>query len=94
VDLFFARKGFIEIKETISTLLDDNKVATSGPIMVELIQGAKTEKERDALKSRIKGLHWLQITDEHWYKAADLSFNLRRKGITISAKVFELGLVK
>jgi predicted nucleic acid-binding protein len=82
---FFARKDFIKIKEAISSLLDNNRVAIAGPIMVELIQGARTEKEGDALKSRIKGLHWLQIIDEHWHKAADLAFSLRRKGITISA---------
>lgn len=32
------------LKEAISTLLDDKRVAISGPIMVELIQGARTEK--------------------------------------------------
>jgi len=82
---YFARKGFTEIKEIISQLLDDNSVAIAGPITVELIQGTRTDKERDDIKSRIKGLYWLQITDEHWYKAADLSFDLRRRGITTSA---------
>lgn len=82
---FFARKGFAEIKETISTLLDDNRIAIAGPMMVELIQGTRTDKERNNIKGRIKGLHWLQITDDHWHYAADLSFDLRRKGITISA---------
>lgn len=83
--LFFRKKGFFEIKETIATLLDDNMVAIAGPILVELIQGARTEKEKDDLKGKIRGLHWLQITNDHWHRSADLSFNLRRKGITISA---------
>lgn len=82
---FFARKGFIEIKEAISALLDGNRVAIAGPILVELIQGARTDKEKDDLKGVIKGLHWLTITDDHWHEAADLSFNLRRKGVTISS---------
>ncbi len=82
---FFARKGFIEIKDTISILLDNNRVAIAGPIMVELIQGARTDKEKDDIKSKTNGLHWLGITDEHWHKTADLSFNLRRKGVTVSA---------
>jgi hypothetical protein len=81
---FFARKNFIEIKETISSLLDNNRVAIAGPIMVELIQGARTDKEKKDIKNYIKGLHWLQITDEHWQKTAALSFNLRRKGVTVS----------
>ncbi|MBI5181799.1 MAG: PIN domain-containing protein [Nitrospirae bacterium] len=82
---FFARKGFIEIKEAVSTLLDNNSVAIAGPIIVELIQGARTENEKEIIKSKIKGLHWLGITDEHWHKTAELSFSLRRKGVTISA---------
>lgn len=82
---FFARKGFIEIKEAVSTLLDNNSVAIAGPIIVELIQGARTENEKETIKSKIKGLHWLKITDEHWHKTAELSFSLRRKGVAISA---------
>lgn len=82
---FLARKDFPEIKETISHLLDENRAAVAGPIVVELIQGARTEKERDLLKNRLEGLHWLTVTDIHWHEAADLSFGLRRKGITVSA---------
>jgi len=82
---FFARKGFIEIKEVISQLLEDNRAAIAGPIVVELIQGARTDKERDDIKSRIKGLHWFHITDKHWQRAANLAFDLRRRGITTSA---------
>jgi predicted nucleic acid-binding protein len=82
---FFARKGFIEIKEAVSTLLYNNSVAIAGPIIVELIQGARTEKEKEIIKSKFKGLHWLKIIDEHWRKTAELSFSLRRKGVTISA---------
>ncbi len=82
---FFARKGFIEMKEAVSALLDNNSVAIAGPIIVELIQGARTENEKEIIKSKIKGLYWLKITDEHWHKTAEFSFSLRRKGVTISA---------
>ena len=82
---FFARSGFIRIREAVSQLLDENKAAITGPVVVELIQGARTERERDFLRSRLEGLHWLSITDMHWYEAAELSFRLRRKGVTASA---------
>ncbi len=81
---FFARKDFSEIKEIVSHLLDENRAAVAGPVLVELIQGARTEKERDFLKNRIEGLHWLTVTDMHWHEAADLSFGWRRKGVTVS----------
>ena len=82
---FFDRKGFADLKETIATLLDEGIVAIAGPILVELVQGARTIGEKQALERNIRGLHWLRIEDGHWQKAADLSFALRRKGITISA---------
>ncbi len=82
---FFAKRGSPEIKEAVSGLLDRDRVAIAGPILVEIIQGARTDKERNEIRNRIKGLHRLQITDEHWQNAADLSFDLRRRGITSSA---------
>jgi len=82
---FFDRKGFTDLKESIKTLLDEGRVAVAGPILVELLQGARTLREKQSLERNIRGLHWLRIEDGHWQKAADLSFALRRKGITISA---------
>ena len=82
---FFARKNFINFKNSISILLDENRIAIAGLILVELVQGAKTIREKKDIERNIKSLHWLQITDDHWHSAADLSFNLRRKGVTVSA---------
>lgn len=82
---FFARKGFPEIKRAISNLLDEDRVATTGPIFLELIQGTRTHEEREDTTHRLKALHWLKITDEHWHQASGLAFDLRRKGVTVSA---------
>ena len=82
---FFARKGFDDIKKTVAGLLDEDRAAIAGPVLIELVQGARTEKEKEDIQESIKGLHWLTVTDEHWRKAADLAFNMRRKGITTSA---------
>ncbi|MBM4330710.1 MAG: PIN domain nuclease [Deltaproteobacteria bacterium] len=81
---FFARRGYAEIKNTISLLLDEDLVAIAGPIMVELIQGARISEEKEDLKRWIKGLHWLPVSDALWHRAAEMSFSLRRRGITTS----------
>jgi len=81
---FFARRGYEEMKKVISILLDEDRVAIAGPILVELIQGARNVEEKQNINTYAKGLHWLRVTDEHWYKSADLIFQLRRKGITSS----------
>lgn len=82
---FFARKGFPEIKTALSTLLDENRVAVAGPVVIELIQGCRSLREKMDVEDCLQGLRWLQVTDNHWSLAANLAFALRRKGVTVSA---------
>jgi len=82
---FFSRRGHLEIKGAISNLLDEDRVAVAGPILIELIQGARDREEKENIKNYVKGLHWLPVIDEHWHKSAELAFDLRRKGITTTA---------
>ncbi|MCG8606631.1 PIN domain nuclease [bacterium] len=82
---FFARRGFSDIKQSMTTLLQNDLIAITGPIFLELIQGTRSEKERKETESRLQALHWLSIDDAHWDQAAQLAFRLRRKGITVSA---------
>jgi hypothetical protein len=82
---FFSRRGFEEIKKTISTLLDEDRAAVAGPILVELIQGTRTVEEKETIKRLLRGIHWLSVTDDNWQKTAEMAFDLRRKGITSSA---------
>ncbi len=82
---FFARRGYPEIKKALSVLLEEDRATVAGPIVVEMIQGARTEEEKENIIKWIKGIHWLPVTDALWYDAAEMAFALRRKGITTSA---------
>ena len=82
---FFSRRGYEELKKRISILLDEDRVAIAGPILIELIQGTRNEEEKEKVNGYVKGLHWLPVTDDHWRQSADFAFKLRRKGITGSA---------
>ena len=82
---FFSRRGFEDLKKTLSTLLDDDRAAIAGPILVELVQGTRTPEEKETIKTLIRGIHWLSVSDDHWPKAAEMAFDLRRKGVTSSA---------
>ena len=82
---FFSRRGYEEMKEQIFILLDEDKVAIAGPILIELIQGTRNEEEKEKVRGYVKGVHWLPVTDDHWHQSADVAFKLRRKGITTSA---------
>jgi hypothetical protein len=82
---FFSRRGFEDLKKALSSLLDEDRVAIAGPILVELIQGTRTSEEKEKLKALLRGIHWLSVSDDHWRGAAEMAFALRRKGITSSA---------
>jgi len=82
---FFSRRGFDAIKEAVSTLLDEDRAAIAGPILIELIQGTRNTEEKETIKRCFGGIHWLPVTDDHWRQASEMAFDLRRKGVTSSA---------
>lgn len=55
----------------------------TGPVISELLQGAKTEKDFQALKSNIDGVPFIETTLSDWIFAGEVSFKLRKKGRTI-----------
>lgn len=80
----FSRRNFQSIKQAVSYLLDENRAAITGPVITELIQGCRTNKEKQLLEDMMSGIHYLPVKDKHWHKTADLSFDLRRKEITVA----------
>lgn len=82
---FFARRGYPEIKRSFSALLDEDRVATAGPVLVELLQGCRTDAERREIEECLAGVVWLKVDESDWRRAGYLSFSLRRKGVTVSA---------
>jgi len=82
---FFAKSGYPEIKELLKSLLDEDRVATAGPIVLEILQGCRSVKERQRMEELFRALHWLITEEHHWYQAGQTAFALRRQGITVSA---------
>ncbi len=82
--LLALRKDFIpEVKDRIDRLLKHDVVITTGIIKLEIIGGARTQKEFQRLKSRFNALDDIGTDDSIWQKACELGFKLRRKGVTI-----------
>ncbi len=68
-------------------LLDEDRMAIAGSIIVELIQGARAEEEKENIPKWARGLHWLPVTNPLWFNAAEMSFALHRKGIATSPAI-------
>ena len=79
----FSRRGCKEIKNKLITYLDKNRVAITGIIVLELLQGTKNEKEYQSLLRKFEGLHYLPTEEFYWLKASRLALSLYRKGIEI-----------
>jgi predicted nucleic acid-binding protein len=81
--LAFKRNCPESIINTIGDLLDKDLVATCGIILLEILPGSKNEKEYKEILEEMEALHYLEANQEVWQQGAQLSFDLRRKGITI-----------
>ena len=69
--------------DLLQQLLLEGRAATTGIILTELLQGAKLEKEFEAILSIVSAVPVLEATLETWVQAGRISFGLRRKGVTI-----------
>lgn len=82
--IFALRKEpMLQLRDRIDSLLKEDIVITTGIIKLEILAGAKTEKEYRRLKSRFDALDSLETNDELWRKACEYGFKLRRRGLTI-----------
>jgi predicted nucleic acid-binding protein len=54
---------------------------------LELLQGAKNEKEWELLDDYLKTQYYLEASDITWQQAARIFFELRRKGVTINSPI-------
>ncbi|MCK8825701.1 PIN domain-containing protein [Fuchsiella alkaliacetigena] len=76
-------KNSPEVVAVIEENLIENNIFVAGPIISELLQGVKSEKEYEKLLNCIDAIPFLEGKVQDWKKAGKISFNLRRKGITI-----------
>ena len=82
--IFALKKNpFLPLKEKIDLLLRDELILAFGMIKLELLGGAKSEKEFTRLKSRLDALDEIPADQSLWDKASELAFTLHRKGITV-----------
>ena len=77
------RKSLEHAKTEVDRLIAENRAATAGIVVLELLSGTKTEEEYLELKEDLEALVQLDITPNIWERASQLAYELRRKGVTI-----------
>ena len=82
--VFALKKNFHPlVKKRIEEILMESEVAVTGVIELELLGGARNEKEYDRLKSRLDALSYIETTKELWDSASRLAFALKQRGVTV-----------
>jgi predicted nucleic acid-binding protein len=81
IDYF--RPGGTTLGLLVERAIASDSVYACGPVLYELIQGARSEKEQASLTSALGALPYLEMTEALWIKAAQLSAALRKTGKTI-----------
>jgi predicted nucleic acid-binding protein len=66
----------------VDRLLSTDQVATTDSVMAELLQGSGTESDFNKWISRFAALHYYESPRATWIRAAGLSFQLMRRGLT------------
>ena len=54
-----------------------------GPVLAEVIQGARSQEELEWLRRRLSALPFALETEETWVRVGRLSHQLRRQGSTV-----------
>lgn len=77
--------GSKDVKEKIEILLGEDCVAISGIIKLELLSGARTEKEYRELSEDLEGLHYVPTHEDVWRHSYRLSRDINKEGLSIPA---------
>jgi predicted nucleic acid-binding protein len=81
VDYFKPRSS--SLKQTVEELLLTEQVYVCGPVLYELSQGIKSEKEKALLTNAFTALMYVEMNEALWFKAGELSALVKKQGKTI-----------
>lgn len=80
----FFRKKDSPVSSRLRNYLESNQVYCTGPVVVELYQGAKAVGEIDIINQLLDTVHYVEITRSHYHHAAKISYEAARKGQVFS----------
>jgi predicted nucleic acid-binding protein len=79
----YFKGGREHTRAALRDLIRAEQAVLVGVVLAELIQGCRTSKEADTILSTLSGLRFLETNFSSWKRAGELSFALRRKGVTL-----------
>lgn len=77
---FFVRSAQTKLSEKIEEAKKEKRLATCDMIYLEILRGARNEKEYGELTEEFTSMLWLPIDGGHWHFASQMGFQLAKKG--------------
>jgi predicted nucleic acid-binding protein len=72
------------LSNKVEEILSKKEVYVPKIVIAELIQGAKSEREVSIIRDFLDAFGIIDQTEHTWFKAGDLSFNLKKKGRVVN----------
>ena len=91
VDFFRKRDSLVSMK--VREYLKLSQVCYTGPILVELYQGAKTQRETEILDQLFDTISYVDITRDHYHHAGRINQKAAREGRLFSTIDVILGVL-
>ena len=76
----FQRAPDSEVGRELDRLLANDEVVMVGPVLTEVLQGARSEGELEFFSSHLTALWFLETNQETWVRAGELNHRLRQEG--------------
>jgi len=69
--------------DVLEALILENAVWTCGIVLFELVQGVRSDVEKEQVLTTVSHLKYAEMSKPLWQKAGDISSALRKKGMNI-----------
>ncbi|MCH9009513.1 MAG: PIN domain-containing protein [Chloroflexi bacterium] len=76
----FQTKPDSEFGRQFDALLAGDEIVMVGPVLAELLQGARSESDFSFFAERLGALAFLEADQATWIKAGELNYQLRARG--------------
>ncbi|MBM4354294.1 MAG: PIN domain-containing protein [Deltaproteobacteria bacterium] len=79
--LEFFKRGEGQVANAVYRLVREDRAVLVGPVLAELLQSARTEKEKETLRQNLSTLRYVEADRRDWTVAGSMLAKLRRKGV-------------
>jgi predicted nucleic acid-binding protein len=81
--IHFLRGSGVKFQERLGSLIMADKLAITSVIIMEILRGAKSQKDYDQLNKDLAAVHCFDITPKVWKRACKLGYLLRQNGVNV-----------